>query len=158
MKELTTQACRLTQMMEKQRVIPSYELILPFVQVSSKVAKAFTVDDVLLLDLDSLDLTLLQEGLLYAKVKLIQGDKSSLLEIVELKQEPIETTDSKKYEILKLSFGLVQCREIEEKVKLPLGQINFETVSLILKNIKIAQASLVLVDEKIALKITKVEK
>jgi len=153
-----SQACRLTQMMQKKGLIVSYELILPFVHLSAKACADLAVNDVLLLALESLELELLKEEVLCAKATLLSKDKSFELEILELKEKPIEPSDSKKYEALKLSFGFVQCKQLEEKIKLPLGEINFEMVSLILKNIKIAEASLVLVDEKIALNITKVEK
>lgn len=152
------QSSRLMQMMQKQGVVPSYELLLPLVHFPIKPYGHLALNDVLILGLDDLELSLLKEEVLCARVKLLKSDRVQELEIVELDQKPINPSDSKKYEVLKLSFGFVQCKHLEKDSKLRAEHINFEKVSLILKDIKIAEATLVLVDEKIALQIDKVEK
>ncbi|NOR56550.1 MAG: hypothetical protein GQ531_10110 [Sulfurovum sp.] len=153
-----TQVDRLTQMMQKQRFIPSYEVLLPLVSLSSKAYGDLALNDVLMLGLEKLELLLVKEGMIYAKAKLLKFGTVLELEIVELSEKPINPSDSKKYEVLKLSFGFVQCKVLEKDSRLRAEQINFKEVSLILKDIKIAEATLVLVDEKIALHIDKVEK
>jgi len=152
------QADRLRQMMQKQRVVPSYELLLPLVSLSTKAYRQLALNDVLILGLEDLELILVKDEMIYAKVKLLKSDNLFGLEIIELCKKPIKPSDSKKYETLKLSFGFVQCKVLEKDSKLRAEQINFKKVSLILRNIKIAEATLVLVDEKIALRIDKVEK
>jgi len=153
-----TQADRLTQMMQKQRVVPSYELLLPLVSLSTKATSHLALNDVLILGLEDLELILVKDEIIYAKAKLLNSKDWYELEIIELSEKPINPSDSKKYETLKLSFGFVQCKGLEKDSKLRAEQINFKKVSLILKDIKIAEATLVLVDKKIALHIDKVEK
>jgi len=153
-----TQACRLAQMMQKQQRIPSYELVLPFVNLATKEYADLAVNDIFLLGLENLDLALLKEDVFCATVQVYEEENGHYLHIEELKEKPIKPSDSKKYEILKLSFGFVQCSVLDTDSKIAVKQIDFKKVSLILNHKKRAEASLILVDGKIALTIEKVEK
>jgi hypothetical protein len=152
-----TQANRLSELMQKKGHLPSYELALPLVTVRSSSLKKLASEDVLLLGLKRLECVLIQEGRLCASVVLIKQNKRYVLEVIEEK-EVVKTYESKKYENIKLSFGIIQSRIISVGHTIDLAQINVKNVSLVLHEKKIATASLINVDGEIAVQIDKVEK
>jgi hypothetical protein len=152
-----TQANRLSELMQKKGHLPSYELALPLVTVRSSSLKKLASEDVLLLGLKRLECVLIQEGRLCASVVLIKQNKRYVLEVIEEK-EVVKTYESKKYENIKLSFGMIQSRIISVGHTIDLAQINVKNVSLVLHEKKIATASLINVDGEIAVQIDKVER
>ena len=153
-----TQANRLAQLMQNKGHLPSYELALPLVTVRSSSVKKLASGDVLLLGLNSLECVLLDSGKICANVVLIKQQNRHGLKIVEVAKNPSIPSDSKKYEIFKLSFGMIQSRTLLVGHMIDIAQINLDEVALLLKEKKIATASLINVDDEIAVKIDKVEK
>ena len=152
-----TQANRLSELMQKNGHLPSYELALPLVTVRSSSLKKLASEDVLLLGLCRLECVLIQDGIVCANVVLNKQNKRYVLEVVE-ENKVIKHNDSKKYGNIKLSFGMIQSRVISVGHTIDLSQINVNNVSLVLNEKKIATASLINVDGEIAVKIDKVEK
>jgi len=152
-----TQANRLAQLMQKKGHLPSYELALPLVTVRSSSLKKLVSRDVLLLGLNSLECVLLDRDKICANVVLKKQNKRHVLEVIAEKDGVIPY-DSKKYEALRLSFGMIQSRVISVGHTIDITQINIEKVALLLKEKKIATASLINVDGEIAVQIDKVEK
>jgi len=153
-----TQANRLAQLMQNKGHLPSYELALPLVTVRSSSVKKLASGDVLLLGLNSLECVLLDSGKICANVVLIKQQNRHGMKIVEVSKNPSIPSDSKKYEIFKLSFGMIQSRTLLVGHMIDIAQINLDEVALLLKEKKIATASLINVDDEIAVKIDKVEK
>ncbi|PTB83986.1 hypothetical protein C9926_00025 [Sulfurovum lithotrophicum] len=151
-----TQANRLSELMQNKGTLPSYELALPLVTVRSSSLKKLASEDVLLLGLSRLECVLIQDGTVCANVVLNKQNKRHVLEVVE-KNEVIKHNESKKYEHIKLSFGMIQSRVISMGHTIDLAQIDVNNVSLVLNEKKIATASLINVDGEIAVKIDKVE-
>ena len=112
--------------------------------------------DVLLLGLDFLDLILLKEGEICAKVSVEHVSESAKLRIVSLSDTSDNMNDSKKYEKLLATFTSLQIRKLEvgHKVEVPTSEIS-ETV-LFSANKKCFKGRLVTVDDEIAIKITEV--
>ena len=152
-----TQANRLSELMQKKGHLPSYELALPLVTVRSSSLKQLAFGDVFLLGLTRLECVLMQDDNVCANVVLKKQNKRHLLEVIEVKDRAIPY-DSKKYEKLKLSFGMVESRVISVGHTIDMAQINIQKVALLLKEKKIATASLINVDGEIAVQIDKVEK
>ncbi len=151
-----SQAMRLEKMMQKQHPFPVYELALPLMQIKKKSLKKLSKKDILLLGLSSLELVLLSENKLCAKVMLNISENNSKIEIIEIESNSVDTYDSKKYEILKCSFGKVQSRKLEIGHTLGITALNLNKVDLIIADKNIAKCSLVNVDEEIAIEIEKV--
>ena len=152
-----TQANRLSALMQKKGQLPSYELALPLVTVRSSSLKRLSCEDVLLLGLNRLECLLLKNGTLCATVLLKKQNNRHVLEVVE-KKETVKPYDSKKYENIKLSFGMIQSRVVSVGHTIDVAQIALDKVALLHKEKKIATASLISVDGEIAVQIDKVEK
>lgn len=152
-----TQANRLSALMQKKGQLPSYELALPLVTVRSSSLKRLSSEDVLLLGLNRLECLLLKNGTLCATVLLKKQNNRHVLEVVEEK-ETVKPYDSKKYENIKLSFGMIQSRVVSVGHTIDVAQIALDKVALLHKEKKIATASLISVDGEIAVQIDKVEK
>ena len=152
-----TQANRLSELMQKKGHLPTYELALPLVTVQSSSLKELSSEDVLLLGLNRLVCVLIKDNNVCANVVLKKQNKRHILEVIEVKDRAIPY-DSKKYEKLKLSFGMIQSRVISVGHTIDMAQINIKKVALLLKEKKIATASLINVDGEIAVQIDKVEK
>ena len=80
------------------------------------------------------------------------------MKVLDIVNRKVSKTQRKEHEVLKLSFGTVQSRILEIGHMIDVSQIDLETVSLMRKKKKIATASLVNVDGKMAVQIDKVEK
>jgi len=150
------QSLHLQEMMQKHRRHPEYDLVLPTFLLKKKNFSAMKKNDVLLLGLAQLDLSLTQEGTFCAKVILDAQGETMKLKISSLKEESVDTNHSKKYENISCSFGKIQSRQIEVGHKVEISAVDLEHVSLTVEKKKVAEAVLVMVDEEIALKITEV--
>ena len=153
-----TQAYHLAKMMLEQTRYPKYELTLPLVAVRSKKLKKLVVDDVLILGLDVLEFILMDGERSYAKLLLKQSEDIHELEITGFPSEPAKQLDSKKYETLRLSFGIVQSKVLDVGETINITHIDLGKVALLSENKKLAEGSLITVDNEIAIKIDKVIK
>jgi len=153
-----TQANRLASLMQKHKSLPSYELALPLVTVLSSSLDNLEVDDVLLLRLDVFECILLNDDILYANVIPVHEKRRVMIKVLDMVNRKVSKTQRKEHEVLKLSFGTVQSRILEVGHTVDVSHMDLETVSLMRKKKKIATASLVNVDGKMAVKIDKVEK
>ncbi len=153
-----TQAIHLAKIMQKHKLYPEYELILPFVQVKKNSLKRLSSGDVLLVGLDCLKMALLEEGTVCANVVIDKSENSRKLRIIQLSSGMIKEADNKKYEIVKISFGIIQSRTLEIGHKIGLTSLNLKEITLVVEGKNIAKGSLVNVDEEIAVQIDEVRK
>lgn len=152
-----TQAVHLEKMMQKHKLYPEYELALFPIQVKKNALKKLSGGDLFLLGLHSLEMILLEEGtIISANVVLNESGNSSKLKIIDIYKSTVEQTDSKKYEIVKISFGVLQSRKLEVGHMIEIAQLNLQEVSLYVDGKNIAKGSLVNVDEEIAVQIDEV--
>jgi len=153
-----TQANRLAQLLQQQGNLPHYELALPLVTVRSSSLKRLDVNSVLLLGLRHLECVLMDESIICATVVLTKLPYSYVMKILAIEKDPIAQHESKKSEMIKLSFGKIQSRTLCVGHTIDVSQVNLEKVTLVYKEKKIATASLINVDGEIAVRIDKVEK
>jgi hypothetical protein len=151
-----TQALHLARIMQKHIQKPSYELAFPLVMVPKKKLKKLSVDDLLLSGVDRLEFILIDGDTICANTQLKKFENSYKTEILNLLKDSVEQDNSKKYEILKFSFGTVQSKVLEPGHRIDITHIDLETVKLVLKDKTIAEGSLVIVDEEIAVQIKRV--
>ncbi len=151
-----TQALHLEKMMQKHTLYPEYELALSPIQVKRSSLKKLSKGDIFLLGLDSLNMILLEEGDMCANVMLNKIENSSKIKIIQLNKSMIEQSDSKKYETIKLSFGMLQSRILKVGHQIETVQLNLKEISVYVDGENIAKGSLVNVDEEIAVQIDEV--
>ncbi len=151
-----TQSLHLVKMMQKRKLYPEYELILPFLLVKKNSVKKLSKGDVLLLGDDRLNLKLLKDDEFFANVEIEESENSRKIKIVNIQKYTATSTNSKKYKILKCSFSFLQSRVFEVDHKIDISSLNLEKVNLSIDNKKISEGKLVNVDEEIAIEITKV--
>jgi flagellar motor switch/type III secretory pathway protein FliN len=151
-----TQALHLTRMMQKHALYPSYDLAFPPMMVRSKSLKKLSVDDVLLIGLDTLELVLIDGDTICGNVLLKQRGNTLGTEIVSLAEDTVKQSNSKKYKTLKVLFCRVQSKVLELGSTIDTNCIDLEKVSLSVEGRTIAEGSLVNVDEEIAIQIKKV--
>lgn len=153
-----TQAFHLAKMMQDHTQYPKYELALPHVSVRSNQLKNLSADDVLLLGLDVLEFVLMDAERMCANVVLKEMENIHELEIIHMGKDTTKPIDSKKYHTLKLSFGMVQSKVLEVGHMIDITHIDLGKVSLVSEDEKLAEGSLINVDNEIAIKIDKVIK
>jgi len=151
-----TQSVHLAEIMQRHKLYPEYELVLPFLLVKRNSLKKLSKGDVLLLGENHLNLKLLKEDGIFGNVEIEESKNSRKIKIVDIQKQTDSTTHSKKYEIVKCSFDFLQSRSFEVGHKIDISSIDLEKVNLVIENKKIAEAKLVNVDEEIAIEITKV--
>jgi hypothetical protein len=151
-----SQANRLASLMQKHHTVPSYELVLPLVTVRSSSLDTLKVDDVLLVKQKKLECILLNNDIIYAEIILVKESNRYVMKVVALPKRKVSKTRRKAHEVLKLSFGEVHSRILEVGHTIELAQIDLQKVTLLRKNKKIAEASLINSDGEIALQIDKV--
>jgi hypothetical protein len=151
-----TQSLHLAQMMQKHKMYPVYELILPQLLIKKNSIKKLSKDDVLLLGDERLNLKLLKDDRYFGNIEIEEGKNSCKIKITNIRKNIDISYNSKKYETLKCSFSFLQCRIFEAGHKIDISTLNLEKVNLLTNNKKIAEGNLVNVDEEIAIKITKV--
>lgn len=151
-----TQADSLASLVEKKKPYPKYELVFPFFQVKQSALKKLVVDDVLLPGLSHMDLGLLFEGTLCASVSLCADENNEKVKISYLQKDTLQQEHTKKYKILKCSFGSVQIRQLEIGHKASIAQLDLQKTDLFVNDKHIATGRLITVDDEIAIQITKV--
>ncbi|TET88774.1 MAG: hypothetical protein E3J96_02605 [Sulfurovum sp.] len=151
-----TQAVHLEKMMQKHKLYPEYELALSPILVKKNALKKLASGDLFLLGLPSLEMILLEEGNISANVVLNESGNSSKVKIIHRNKSTMKQTDSKKYQIVKFSFGVLQSRKLEVGHKIEIAQLNLHEVKLLVDGKNIAKGSLVNVDEEIAVQIDEV--
>jgi hypothetical protein len=151
-----TQSLHLVKMMQKRKLYPEYELILPCLLVKKNSIKKLSKGDILLVGDDRLNLNLLKDDGSFANVEIEEGENSRKIKIIDIQIYTGLSDHSKKYEIVKCSFDFLQSRTFEVDHKIDISSVNLKKVNLIIKNKKVAEGSLVNVDEEIAIEITKV--
>jgi len=153
------QALRLAQMMQDRvTALPSYELALPLVEVGHSKLKKLSVDDVLLLACDDLVFVLIENENICAQLAVKVIGESCYLEITSIAKKPIITSNSKKYQTIKISLGKLQSRKLDVGYRIDITQRSLQDVTLIVEGRTYASGSLINVDEELAVKIDKVEK
>jgi len=151
-----TQSFHLAKMMQKRKVFPEYELVLPFLLVKKNSFKKLSKGDVLLLGDDRLNLKLLKNNELLGNVEIEENENSCKIKIANIQEQADLSNHSKKYEILKCSFDFLQSRIFEVGHMIDISSIDIEKVNLLVGNKKLAEGKLVNVDEEIAIEIIKV--
>lgn len=151
-----TQALHLEKMMQKHKLYPEYELALSPIQVKRSSLKKLSKGDILLLGLDTLEMILVEEGGICASVVMTENENSNTIKIIELIKDTLKQANSKKYEVVEFSFGVIQSRIVEVGHQIETAQLNLEEVSLYVNGKNIAKGSLVNVDEEIAIQIDEV--
>ena len=151
-----TQALHLVRVMQKHIQNPSYELALSPVMIPKKKLKQLSVNDLLLTGFETLELVLIDGDTICANIALKKIDNLYKTEIIDLRQDSIEQSDSKKYKTIKISFGTVQSKVLEAGKMIDISQIDLESVKLVQKNKTIAAGSLAIVDGEIAIQIERV--
>jgi len=151
-----TQALHLARVMQRHVQNPSYELALPLVMVPKKKLKKLSEGDLLLSGFDRLEFIMIDGDTICAEMKLNKVENSYKIEIDNIQKDTIKQYDSKKYEILKITFGSVQSKRVALGEMIDIAHIDLETVKLVLKEKTIAEGSLVMVDEEIAIEIKRV--
>ena len=151
-----TQSLHLAKIMQKHKHYPEYELVLPCLIVKTKSLKKLSKGDVLLLGDDHLNLKLLKDDETYGNVDIEESENSRKIKIIDIEKHTTLSTNSKKYENVKCSFSFLQSRVFEVGHKIDISSFNLEKVNLIIDHKKVAEGSLVNVDEEIAIEITKV--
>jgi len=151
-----TQSVHLAKIMQKHKLYPEYELVLPFLLVKKNSLKKLSKDDVFLLGDDHLNLKLLKDGEFFGNVEIEESKNSRKIKIVNIHKHTELTNHSKKYEIVKCSFGFLQSRIFTVGHKIDISSIDLGKVNLIIENKKLAEGKLVNVDQEIAIEITKV--
>jgi hypothetical protein len=150
-----TQANRLEVMMQKHHFYPEYTLSLPPFEMKKSALKALKKGDILLLGLDRLTLVLLDIKGVCAEVMIEDHNSIDRLKIIALCKDPAEHV-SKKYQLVTVSFGEIQSRKLEVGHVIGTMDLNFDDLSIVVEQKKIAQGSLVNVENKIALQINEI--
>jgi hypothetical protein len=153
-----TQAVHLSEIMQKHRLYPEYELALPMIEVKKSSLKKLAEGDLLLLGLDHLELVLLQEGKVCAKVMLDETQNTRKIKIVNLEKDMLSSYNSKKYKIVKCSFGILQSRVLEVGHQIGIASLDLHKVGLMTEEKVWAKGSLVNVDDEIAVQIDEVKR
>lgn len=110
--------------------------------------------DVLLLGMKALEFILVEGDVIYADLDLQRVENRYELLIKALHNKERVSKESHKYETIKLSFGHCQMQSLEVGKSLALTQFDLEKIILISDEKKIAEGSLVNVDNKLAIKLT----
>lgn len=153
-----TQADALASLVQKKKQYPEYEVALPAFMVKHSILKKLAKDDLLLVGLSELDMVLYAKDELCADVKLFSDENIQKLKITYLHKDTLQQEHTKKYEIVKCSFGTLQSRKLEVGYKVGIAQLDLEKAKLFVNDKHIADGKLVEVDNEIAVQIIKVNK
>jgi len=150
------QSHSIKNIMEKHSIHPEYDLAMPLFYIKKKSLKKLNIDDVFLLGLNRLDLLLIRDERIYAKVVLESVAQTVKLNIIDIEMSDKESYNNSKYECIVCSFGKLQCRKLEVGHKVELFGFNALEIELYIGNKNFSKASLVKVDNEIAIKIIEV--
>ncbi len=150
------QSVNLEDIMQKHKVHPEYNIALPKFYVKKNSLAKLTKGDVLLVGLSEIELFLMQNSIYYAKVVLESVADVVKLCIVTLEDIEKQTISNKKQEVVICSFCKIQCRKLEVNHKIEISSFHTDNMELLIDNKKLAQATLVNVDNEIAIEIKEV--
>lgn len=139
--------------MKKHIHNPQYELAFPLVSIRRSKLKKLGLNDVLLLGVSVLEFILLEEDVIYADLAHQRVEGNDVIVITHLHNKTIVPNENHKHETLKLSLGKCQMKSFEVGKNVALAQFDLEKIMLISDEKKIAEGSLVNVDNALALKI-----
>ena len=145
-----TQACRLTQMMQASKHYKSYELVLPFIKVSHSVLKKIEVGDIWLLDLETFTINVVEDGLIIAELVLVSVGECYLFKLVKYLDDKVVN--------VKCVLGTIPKQKLEYNKNIEVRNVDLIHIDIIDKERVIANATLVNVEDKIAVKIDKVNR
>ncbi len=151
-----TQAVHLAKMMKNHKLYPEYELALPLIQVKKNSLKRLSKTEIFLLGFENLDMILLEEGRICANVAINEAKNSRKIQIIQCIKDTLIQCDNKKYETVKISFGMIQSRKLEVAHTIGVTSLNLQKVTIFVDDKPIAKGSLVNVDEEIAVQIDEV--
>lgn len=151
-----TQAFGLSEMMQNHAHGLVYELVLPLVTIRSNNLRKLSVNDIILIGLDTLEFLLIEGETIYAHLVLKHISDKYRIEIINLIQEKYLSSESRKQTNIKFSLGTVQMKTLEAGQGIDVAQLDMKNINLLLENKNIAKCSLVSVDNEIAVKIDKV--
>jgi flagellar motor switch protein FliM len=151
-----TQAARLEKLMQKHQIYDKYTFALPLIKVKSNMLQKLKEGDILLLGLKSLVLVLLEGSKVYADL-LPLGRQGNNFEVTSVQESNESIEASPKYQVLILALDEIQRTRVNVGDIIKIENISFDEIELLVNDKKIAEGSLVNVDEKIALQINKVE-
>jgi hypothetical protein len=121
-----------------------------------KSIKKLSKADVLLIGDENLNLKLLKDNKTFGDIEIEEGENSCKIKIVNIQQNTFRPSDSKKYEAVKCSFSFLQSRVFKVGHKIDISSVNLKKVNLFVENEKIAEGTLINVEDEIAIEITKV--
>jgi len=150
-----TQADRLEVMMQKHRIYPHYTLALPPFEVRKRALAELKKGDILLLGLDRLTLVLLEGNTICAEVTIEHHSALDRLRITAL-GEDAQAHASKKYQRVTVVWGEIPCKKLEVGHVVGAMDLNFDHLSVVVEQKKIAEGSLVNAGGRIALEIIEV--
>ena len=148
-----TQALRLQEMMAKHGAYPSYTLSLYPVEVKKRSLEKLRRGDLLLLGSDEVKFCLLKEEKIVATAIPGLGNGTQRIEITDLREIPIDQSDSKKYQILLPLLGELQCRLLERGTVVDISHIDMMKVTLSYEDQRVAEGHIVTVEGEIAIMI-----
>lgn len=150
-----TQADSLEVMMQKHRIYPHYTLALPPFEVRKSALAELKKGDILLLGLDRLTLVLLDGKNICAEVMIEHHSALDRLRITALGKHAQERV-SKKYQVVTVAWGEIPCKKLEVGHVIGTMDLNFDHLSVVVEQKKIAEGSLVNAGGRIALQIIEV--
>jgi len=153
-----TQAVHLSEIMNRHKLYPEYELALPLMAVKKSSLKRLVEGDLLLVGMGHLDMVLLQEGKVCANVILDEAYNTRKIKITMLVENTDTVPNSKKYKTLKCSFGTVQSRMLKVGHHIGIASLDLQEVVLMSEEKIWAKGLLVNVDDEIAVQVKEVIK
>ena len=151
-----TQSLNLQKIVDKHKLYPQYDLVLDRVCIKKKSLKSLKVSSILLLGMNYLEMELLKNDEVCAKVKLVNVGDCSKIEITSLGTISSNSCHSKKYENILFSLGKVQCRKLKLGHRVGISSLNINEIDIFVDNKIYAKGLLVSVDDEIAVEITEV--
>ncbi len=152
------QARQLIVMMDRTPILSNLEVCLPSFETKKSSLEKLSKGDILILPMRQLEVTVLEEGdRIVAHGLYGNHDNIPSILIVENNKKPLKPNHSNKYEILKISLGEIEKRELDEGKIIKLYQDKMHDATLYRDKEPIAYASLVQVDKKAALQIREVK-
>lgn len=151
-----TQALHLAKIMQKHISYAQYELALPFIRVRNSKLKKLRVNDVLRLDMKVLKFILIDGSTVCAELVLQWVEGYYSLVITGLHKKNILLNKSHKYKTVKLSVEKCQMKSLSIGNSLDAAQFELEKIMLISDGQKIAQGTLINVDDMVSMKINEI--
>lgn len=151
-----TQALHLENVMQKHIRYAEYEVALPLMKVQRSTLKKLRVNDVFLLKLNLLECIMIEEGRICARLQLKACEGTYALTIIQTEQETIVSDKNPKRKMIKFSFGAYPMKHLTIGESLNMDLFDTEKIALIVNEKKIAEGSLINVENEIAVKVNRV--